>query len=89
MKKQILEKTYEVSQKTRKVLDCKMLNVQLYDAIYDIVNEFYSSEADTIMEEKILDAHNWIDDFLTEYLGISVNENLSDLENTAGERVRI
>lgn len=89
MKKQILEKTHEVSQKTRKVLDCKMLNEQLYDAIYDIVNEFYSSEADTIMEEKILDASNRIDDFLTEYLGISVNENLSDLVNTAGERVRI
>lgn len=89
MKKQILEKTYEVSQKTRKVLDCKMLNIQLYDAIYDIVNEFYSSEADTIMEEKILDAYNRIDDFLTEYLGISVTENLSDLDNTAGERVRI
>ena len=89
MKKQIFEKTYEVSQNTKKVLDCKLLNEQLYDAIYDIVNEYYPPEVDSIMEEKVLEAHNRIDDFLNEYLGISVNENLCDLRNTEGVRVKI
>ena len=89
MKKQIFEKTYEVSQKTKRVLDCKLLNEQLYDAIYEVVNDYYPSEADKIMEENMLDVHNRIDDFLTHYLGISVNENLCDLTNTAGERVKI
>ena len=89
MKKQIIEKTYEVSQKTKRILDCKLLNEQLYDAIYEVVNDYYPSEADKIMEENMIDAHNRIDDFLTHYLGISVNENLSEVANTAGERVNI
>ena len=67
MKKQIFEKTYEVSQETKRVLDCKMLNEQLYDAIYEVVNDYYPSEADKVMEENMIDAHNRIDDFLTHY----------------------
>ena len=89
MKTQILEKTYEVSQQTKKVLNCKMLNDRLYEEIYDVVNDFYSSEVDTIMTKRIFGAYSQINDLLTEYLGISVDNNLGELNNTAGETVRI
>lgn len=36
-----------------------------------------------------IDACNRIDDCLTEYLGIAVNEKLSEVINTAGDTVRI
>lgn len=89
MEKKTVEKSYEVSELTKMVLDCKLMNAQLYSMIYDVVNHFYSSESDAIMENKLLDAHNQIDDFLSEYLGISVNENLSETSNIKGEKVRI
>lgn len=89
MKQQNEEKSYVVSESTKRILDCKMLNGDLYSMIYDIVEEHDSAGVDQIMDTEIFDHYSKIDDFLTKYLGISVGLNIGDLQNTAGSKILI
>ena len=89
MKQLILEKTYEVSPETKKVLDCKILNDGLYSAIYDIAMDLEPSNAEQFMNDEVFKLYSRIDDILTKYLGLSVGLNLGELKNTEGKTVRI
>lgn len=89
MKKQIIEKSYEVSERTKSILDCKILNDNLYSAVYAIVEEFESSNVDKVMDEEVLDIYNRMDTFLNKYLEWSVADNLSEMANVENSKVLI
>lgn len=89
MKKQIIEKSYEVSERTKRILDCKILNDSLYSAVSDIVEDLNPSEAEKVMDGAVLDIYNRMDTFLNKYLEWSVADNLSEMANMENSKVLI
>ena len=89
MKKQICEKSYGVSDGTRRILDCKIMNDELYSSIYEIVNELDPAGAEQIMSGEVFNLYSRIDDILNKYLGESVSLNFGDLKNLAKPQILI
>lgn len=48
------EKNYVVGGMTKRILDCKRINDNVYSEIMSIVEEFYSSNAEKIVERTYL-----------------------------------
>ena len=89
MKKQIIEKSYEVSERTKSILDCKILNDSLYSAVSDIVEDLNPSEAEKVMDGEAYDMFIRMDTFLNKYLEWSVAVNLSEMANVENSKVLI
>lgn len=89
MKQQNSAKTYEVGELTKRVLDCKLMNAELYSTVYALVEEFEHYGASHTMEKDFRDISDQIDNFLNRYLERSITRNLRDMKNAASPKILI